>query len=118
MSFVLYSGVYSLFTPKMNEFPFKLSRDITEITPLWETPSLQPFLKKKIQPIVQIVEDAPSARSEWEVLHWCTLKVRGAGAARTGEQSIGTLCFSLTVDSYSEKPSEYAVLSECKVRVL
>ncbi len=26
-------------------FPFKLSRDITEITPLWETPSLQPFLK-------------------------------------------------------------------------
>ncbi len=27
------------------EFPFKLSRDITEITPLWETPSLQPFLK-------------------------------------------------------------------------
>ncbi len=27
------------------QFPFKLSRDITEITPLWETPSLQPFLK-------------------------------------------------------------------------
>ncbi len=29
----------------ITEFPFKLSRDITEITPLWETPSLQPFLK-------------------------------------------------------------------------
>ncbi len=28
-----------------HRFPFKLSRDITEITPLWETPSLQPFLK-------------------------------------------------------------------------
>ncbi len=40
--------------------------------------------------------------------------MRGAGAARTGEQSIGTLCFSLTVDSYSEKTSVYAVLSECE----
>ncbi len=41
------------------------------------------------------------------------LKVRGARAAQTGEQSIGMLCFSLTVDSYSENRLD-AVLSECE----
>ncbi len=48
------------------------------------------------------------------MLHWCTLKVRGARAARTGEQSIGTLCFSLSVDSISQKTVCDAVLSECE----
>ncbi len=31
--------------PRYCEFPFELPRDITENSPLWETPSLQPFLK-------------------------------------------------------------------------
>ncbi len=46
------------------------------------------------------------------------MKVRGARAARTGEQSIGTLCFSLTVDSYSENPSVMRCYLNVKVRVL
>ncbi len=40
--------------------------------------------------------------------------MRGARAARTGEQSIGTLCFSLTVDSIPQKPICDTVLSECE----
>ncbi len=38
----------------------------------------------------------------------------GVRAAWTGEQSIGTLCFSLTVDSIPEKTVCDAVLSECE----